>query len=206
MFRPDLRHGQHASADYICERARKPCGNQTTDGVRMSRTPDSRWDDIQRGRDPDSLYWERAREEAFQHTQREFRHEMDQRELDIRRRDRSIQDTADPASASPTGSPRKEILQCRKDILDRMRFSVRLDAHLSKDWISRLANLTDVSWEKELPELRRDVVREEEGWQRVNANNPWRREQYGVFLRNLSASLDLLELKCRTLARREQKA
>ena len=123
----------------------------------MGGIPDRRWDDIQRGRDPDSLYWERAREEAFERTQREAQREMDQWELDIRR-NRSIQSAANPVSVSP----RDDILQCRKDILDRLRFSVWLDAHLREDWISRLANLTDAGWHKELTELRQDVVREAE--------------------------------------------
>ena len=167
--------------------------------MRLSGTPDRRWDDIQRGRDPDSLYWERVREEAFERTQREARREMDQWELDIRR-NQSIQDGASPVSTSPTASPRDDILQCRKDILDRLRFSVWLDAHLKEDWISRLANLTNAGWDKELAELRRDVAREAEGWRRANANNPWRREQYGAFLRDLGHSLELLELRCRNLS------
>jgi hypothetical protein len=52
----------------------------------MSGIPDRLWDDIQRGRDPDSLYWERAREDAFQRTQREAELDMEQWESDIRRR------------------------------------------------------------------------------------------------------------------------
>jgi hypothetical protein len=174
--------------------------------VRVSRTPDSRWDDIQRGRDPDSLYWKGVRDEDFLRTQRKLRHELDQWELDIRRRNRSIQDTADPVPASPPVSPREDILQYRRDILDQMRFNVWLGPHLQEDWISRLGNLTNESWDSELAELRRDVVREEEGWRRANANNPWRREQYGAFLRDLGYSLELLEFKCRDLADCEQKA
>jgi hypothetical protein len=36
----------------------------------MSGIPDRRWDDIQRGRDPDSLAWERARDEDLRRAQR----------------------------------------------------------------------------------------------------------------------------------------
>jgi hypothetical protein len=60
------------------------------------------------------------------------------------------------------------------------------------DW----RNLTDAGWQNELAELRRDVVREAEDWRRANANDLWRREQYGAFLRDLGTSLERLELKC----------
>jgi hypothetical protein len=48
--------------------------------------------------------------------------------------------------------------------------------------------------------LRRDVVREAEDWRRANANNLWRREQYGDFLGDLGVRLERLEFKCRTFA------
>jgi hypothetical protein len=166
--------------------------------ARMSGTPDWRWDDIPRGRDPDSLYWERVREEEFQRPQRKSEQELDRRRLDIRR-DYSLQDTADASPAPRPLSPREAILQCRRDILDRLNCCVWLEAHLKEDWASRLANLTDADWHNELGELRQDVVREAEDWRRTNANNLWRREQYGDFLRDLGTSLECLELKRRKL-------
>jgi hypothetical protein len=165
--------------------------------VRMSGIPDRLWDDIQRGRDPDSLYRDSLREDAFKRTQREAELEMEQWESDIRRRNQSTEDVADPVPAPPAVSAREEILECRRELLNQMRSSVWLDANLREDWISRLANLTDASWETELSELRRDVVREEESWRRANADNPFRREQYGASLRDLRSSLERLELKCR---------
>jgi len=163
----------------------------------MSGIPDRLWDDILRGRDPDSLYWERAREDAFQRTQREAEFDMEQWESDIHRRNRSTEDIAHPVPESPAVSAREGIQQCRRDLLGQMSFSGWLDPNLRKDWILRLANLTDVGWERELSELRQDVVREEERWWLANADNPFRREQYGVYLRDLRRCLEELELKCR---------
>jgi hypothetical protein len=165
----------------------------------MSRTPDRRWDDIQRGRDPDSLSWERVRDEEFQRTQRKSEQEIDRWRLDIER-DRIVQDTIDANPLSPPMSPRDDVLQCRRDILSRIKFCGWLDASLTEDWTSRLANLTDAGWQDELAELRRNVAREAADWRRANANNLWRREQYGDFLRELGTSLERLELKCRNLA------
>jgi hypothetical protein len=164
----------------------------------MSGTPDWRWDDIRRGRDPDSLCWERMRDEDFQRTQRKSQQEMDRCKLDIRR-DRVVQDATDANPVPCPVSPREAILQCRREILDRIAGCVWLAAYLKEDWASRLASLTDAAWHSELAELRRDVVREAEDWRRTNANNLWRREQYGDFLRDLGTSLERLELKCRKL-------
>ena len=104
----------------------------------MSGTPDWRWDEIQRGRDPDSLYWERVRDEEFQRTQRKSEQEIDRWKLDIER-DRIVQDTADANPVPRPVSPREDILQCRRDILDRIavlrlarsRISKRIGHH---DW------------------------------------------------------------------------
>jgi hypothetical protein len=168
--------------------------------VHMSGIPDRLWDDIQRGRDPDSLYWEQAREDALQRTQREAEFDMEQWESDIHQRNRSTEDIAQPVPESPAVSAREDIQQCRRDLLDQVRVSVWLDPNLGKDWVSRLANLTDVGWERELSELRRDVVREEESWRRANADNPFPREQYGDYLRDLRGHLEDLELKCRNFS------
>jgi hypothetical protein len=162
----------------------------------MSGIPDWRWDEIQRGRDPDSLSWEQARDEAFQRTQRESGHELDRRKLDAER-DRSIGRTDVPSPAPRPLSPREEILLCRRDILDLIELCVWLDRDLKEDWRSRLANLTDGGWQEELAELRRDVAREAEAWRRANANNLWRREQYGAFLHDLGTRLEGLDLKCK---------
>jgi hypothetical protein len=165
----------------------------------MSGIPDRRWDDIQSGRDPDSLYWERVRDEEFQRAQRKSEPEIDRRRLDIER-DRIAQDTADANPVPRPVPPREAIPQCRRDILNRMKFCVWVKASLKEDWASRLANQTDAGWQNELAELRRDVVREAEDWRRANANNLWRREQYGDFLGDLGVRLERLEFKCRTFA------
>jgi hypothetical protein len=41
------------------------------------------------------------------------------------------------------------------------------------------------------------VAREAEAWRRANANNLWRREQYGAFLHDLGTRLEGLDLKCK---------
>jgi hypothetical protein len=66
----------------------------------MSGIPDRRWDDIQRGRDPDSLSWERERDEDFQRTQWKIEQEIDRWKLDLER-NRIVQDTADANPVSP---------------------------------------------------------------------------------------------------------
>jgi hypothetical protein len=115
----------------------------------MSGTPDWRWDDIQRGRDPDSLYWEGVRDEEFQREQRKSEQEFDRRRLDIER-DRIVQDTDAATQAPRPVSLREDILRCRRDILGRIGCCVWLAAPLKEDWASRLANLTDAAWHSEL--------------------------------------------------------
>jgi hypothetical protein len=161
----------------------------------MSGIPDWQWDEIQRGRDPDSLSRERARDEGFERTQRESEREIDRWKLDVER-DRGLQQTAASSTSPRIVSPREDIRLCRRDILDSIQFCVWLDRNLKDDWRSRLANLTDAGWQEELAELRRDVARETEAWRRANANSLWRREQYGDFLRDLGVRLEHLELKC----------
>jgi len=150
----------------------------------MSGIPDRRW------------------HEAFERTQRESEREIDQWKLDVER-DRSLQQTDVPPSAPRPLSPHQDIRLCRRDILDRIEFCVWLERYLKDDWRSRLANLTDAGWQEELAELRRDVAREAEAWRRANANNLWRREQYGDFLRDLGSRLEGLDLKCANLLNRE---
>jgi hypothetical protein len=164
----------------------------------MSGIPDWRWDEIQRGRDPDSLSWEQARDEAFQRTQREFEHDLDRWKSDIER-DLVLSETAAGSPAPRPVSPHEDILLCRRDIPDRIKFCVWLDRYLKEDWQSRLANLTDTGWQEELAELRRKVAREADAWRRANANNLWRREQYGAFLHDLGTRLEDLDLKCTNL-------
>jgi len=134
----------------------------------MSGIPDWQWDEIQRGRDPDSLSRERARDEGFERTQRESEREIDRWKLDVER-DRGLQQTAASSTSPRIVSPREDIRLCRRDILDSIQFCVWLDRNLKDDWRSRLANLTDAGWQEELAELRRDVARETEAWRRANA-------------------------------------
>ena len=66
----------------------------------MNGIPGWRRDEIQRGRDPDSLSRERARDEAFQRTQRAFGHELEYWKLDTERDRRSFE-TADGSREPP---------------------------------------------------------------------------------------------------------
>lgn len=86
--------------------------------------------------DPDNLYWERVRDDNFQRAQRKIEQEIDRRKLDLEQ-DRIVQDTAE---ANPV-SPRETILQCRRDILNQIKFYVWLDASLKEDWTSQTGEL-----------------------------------------------------------------